>query len=144
MIEYEIVKLGGRHEINGEFFSQDVIEIHPLDKFSFNADMANEIYRCIKSVDNDLKGAFPILVFEDGDYLGCVGVLGIVDDENGEEQVILSVDMDVCETANEFCRDCYYCEKSKVVQWSRLMQIVEDNDLLTRVIDFVDMQLEED
>lgn len=136
MKNYEIVKIGDRHEINGEFFSQDVIEIYPLDDFRFTADMANEIYIYIKGVDPDLTGAFPILEFEDGDYIGCVAVMGIVDDN-----IVLSINDEVRIFADAYCRDCYYGEMSKVAQWSRLMQIVEDNDLLEKVVDFVDMRL---
>lgn len=142
MNEYVIVKIGDRHEINGEFFSQDVIEIYPLDDFTFCRDMANEVYRYIKGVDIDLKGAFPILEFLDGVYLGCVAVMGIIDNEDGTPKVVLTCDPEPVKLADAYCRDAYEEPRSKVEQWSRLMEICETNDLLERVVDFVNLELE--
>ena len=143
MKNYEIVKIGDRHEINGEFFSQDVIEIYPLDDFRFTADMANEIYMYIKGVDPDLTGAFPILEFEDGDYLGCAAIMGIIEDGKHETSIVLSVSDEDRKIVDNICRLAYYEPKSKVEQWSRLMQIVEDNDLLGKVIDYVNLELDD-
>ena len=143
MKQYEIVKIGDRHEINGEFFSQDVIEIYPLDCFHFSADMANQIYIYIRSVDLYLKGAFPILEFEDGDYIQCVAVMGIIDDDEGKPQVVLTVDSEPVRLADAICKEAYYAPRSKVEQWSRLMDIVENNDLLEKVVDFVNLELED-
>ena len=143
MKQYEIVKIGDRHEINGEFFSQDVIEIYPLDCFHFSADMANQIYIYIRSVDLYLKGAFPILEFEDGDYIQCVAVMGIIDDDEGKPQVVLTVDSEPVRRADAICKEAYYAPRSKVEQWSRLMDIVENNDLLEKVVDFVNLELED-
>ena len=140
MTEYEIVKIGNRHEINGEFFSQDVIEIYPLDRFVFSADMADEIYRYIKGVDETLEGAFPIIEFEDGEYMRCVAVLGIVDN-GGKPRVVLTDNPESRALADAYCRDCYYEKRSKVEQWSRLMEICERHDLLESVVDFVDLEL---
>lgn len=141
MKHYEIVKVGDRHEINGEFFSQDVIEIYPLDDFVFGAEMADEIYRYIKGVDIGLKGAFPILEFEDGDYLRCIAVMGIIDDDKDDPQVILTMAKNAVAIADAICQEAYYEPRSKVEQWSRLMEIVEHNDLLESVVDFVDLEL---
>ena len=144
MRQYEVVKIGDRHEIDGEFFSQDVIEIYPLDSFRFDSDMAEEIYTYIKGVDEDLTGAFPILEFEDGDYIRCVAVLGIIGKKNDFKQdVMLSIDPEVTRIADDYCKDCYYSDVSNVAQWSRLMQICEDNHLLEKVVDFVNMELAE-
>ena len=136
MKQYEIVKIGERHEIQGEFFSQDVIEIYPLDDFAFSGDMAEEILTYIKSVDPDLEGAFPILEFEDGDYIRCVGVMGIIGDD-----VVLTTRYEPVNLADNICKEVYYNEQSKVMQWSKLMRIVEDNDLFERIVDFVDCEL---
>lgn len=143
MKQYEIVKIGDRHEINGEFFSQDVIEIYPLDSFHFSADVADEIYRYIKGVDLYLKGAFPILEFEDGDYIQCVAVMGIIDDADGNPRVVLTCDSEPVKLADTICKEAYYEPRSRVEQWSRLMQIVESNDLLEKVVDFVNLELED-
>lgn len=139
MKQYEIVKIGKRHEINGEVFAQDVVELYPLDNFVFGEDASWEIYRYIRGIDENLRGVFPILEFEDGDYIGCVAVMEITDDD--EPSVILSIDQTAKGIADAVCRDAYYEPMSKVEQWAKLMQIVEDNDMLGKVIDFVGMQL---
>lgn len=138
MKDYLIVKIGDRHSIGCEFFSQDVIELYPLDEFVYSEDSASEYYEYIKGINPDLEGAFPILEFEDGVYLGCVGVLAIVGDD-----IALTIDDEPREIADAFCRDCYEYEKSSAVQWARLIQIVEENniDLLGNIIDFVDEEL---
>lgn len=143
MKQYEVVKIGSRHSINGEFFSQDVIEIYPLDDFVFIKETADELYKYIKSVDPKLNGVFPILEFEDGDYIGCVAVMAIVEKEGKEPQLILSVDLDTRNIADEYCRDRYYNPKTKVEQWSRLMQIADHNDLFEKIVDYVDVELRE-
>jgi len=142
MREYEVVKIGNRHTIKGELFSQDIIEIYPLDDFRYNQFFADQIYTFIKGVDEDLTGAFPILAFDDGEYSGCVAVLAIVEKEDGEgETVVLSVGEKVRSIADEYCKDAFYGGLSKVEQWSKLMDIAEKNDLLGEVVDFVDLKI---
>ena len=143
MKTYEIVKIGSRHTICEEFFSQDVIEIFPLDSFVFSAETANELYRYIKGVSPELTGVFPILEFEDGDYLGCAAIMGIIEDGKHETSIALSVSDEDRKIVDNICRLAYYEPKSKVEQWSRLMQIVEDNDLLGKVIDYVNLELDD-
>lgn len=142
MREFEIVKIGNRHTIKGELFSQDIIEIYPLDDFRYNQFFADQIYTFIKGVDEDLTGAFPILAFDDGEYSGCVAVFAIVEkvDEDGET-VILSVGEKARRIADEYCKDAFYRSKSKVEQWSELMDIAERNDLLSEMVDFVDLKI---
>lgn len=142
MREYEIVKIGNRHSIKGELFSQDIIEIYPLDEFKYNQFFADQIYTFIKGVDEDLSGAFPIIAFDDGEYAGCVAVFAIMEkvDEDGET-VILSVGEKARKIADEYCKDAFYRGKSKVEQWSELMDIAEKNDLLSEMVDFVDLKI---
>lgn len=142
MREYEVVKIGNRHSINGELFSQDIIEIYPLDEFKYNQFFADQIYTFIKGVDEELTGAFPILAFDDGEYSGCVAVLAIVEkeDEDGET-VVLSVGERARKIADEYCKDAFYRGMSDVEQWSKLMDIAEKNDLLSEMVDFVDLQI---
>lgn len=142
MREYEIVKIGNRHSIKGELFSQDIIEIYPLDEFKYNQFFADQIYTFIKGVDEDLSGAFPILAFDDGEYSGCVAVLAIVEreDEDGET-VVLSVGEKARKIADEYCKDAFYRGMSDVEQWSKLMDVAEKHDLLSEMVDFVDLQI---
>ena len=142
MREYEVVKIGNRHSINGELFSQDIIEIYPLDDFRYNQFFADSIYTYIKGVDEDLSGAFPILAFDDGEYSGCVAVLAIVEkeDEDGET-VVLSVGERARKIADEYCKDAFYRGMSDVEQWSKLMDVAEKHDLLSEMVDFVDLQI---
>ena len=142
MREYEVVKIGARHTINGELFSQDIIEIYPLDDFKYNQFFADSIYTYIKGVDEDLTGAFPILAFDDGEYSGCVAVLAIVEKEDEEgETVVLSVNPKARMIADEYCKDAFYHGLSKVQQWSKLMDVAEKHDLLSEMVDFVDLQI---
>ena len=50
MREYEVVKIGNRHAIKGELFSQDIIEIYPLDEFKYNQFFADQIYTFINLI----------------------------------------------------------------------------------------------
>ena len=140
MKDYLIVKNGDRHSIGCEFFSQDIIELYPLDEFVYDECSAIEYYTYIKGIADGLEGAFPICEFEDGVYLGVVGVLAIMDDE-----VTLTIADEPREIADAICRDCYEYEKPKAVQWARLMQIVEENDndneLFEKIVDFVDNEI---
>ena len=43
--------------------------------------------------------------------------------------------------ADEYCKDAFYHGLSKVQQWSKLMEIAEDNDLLSEMVDFVDLKI---
>ena len=61
-------------------------------------------------------------------------------DEDGET-VVLSVGEKARRIADEYCKDAFYRGKSKVEQWSKLMDIAEQNDLLSEMVDFVDLKI---
>lgn len=136
MTEYEIVKIGKTHFLGEDYISQDVIEIYPLDTFKYNWDFAVEIYNYIQGVDNRLTGAFPICKFVDGVYNGVVGVLGILRDSNGKDTVGLSIDKESLELADSYC-SAAYSDNNEVQTWAKLMQVVDDCDILNEVVDFV-------
>lgn len=137
MTEYEIVKIGKTHVLGDEFVSQDVIEIYPLDTFEYSWDFAVQMYNFIKGVDERLIGAFPICKFDDEQYAGVVAVLGIIKDENGKDSVGLSIDKECLDLADSYCNLAYNNEDTEVQTWARLMQIVDECEILTDVVDFV-------
>ena len=137
MIEYEIVKIGKTHYLGDEIISQDVMEIYPLDVFFFTWDYAIELYKYIKGVDNRLTGAFPICKFDDGVYIGVVGVLGIQTDAKGKETVGISIDPECLQIADYYCSIAYNNEDSKVQNWAKVMSIVDECDIFDDVVDFI-------
>lgn len=143
MREYLIVKIGKTHAIDGEIFEQELFELYPLDRFHYNGVFADSIYTYIKGIDPDLTGAFPILAFDNGHYAGCVAVLAIKPDGDGES-VILSISREVRAIADAYCKHAYQKPMSRIRKWNKLINVIEKHDLFNEVAEFVNLQIGSD